>query len=354
MSVFSHSSFGEHELVAFHHDRNSGLKAIIAVHSSVLGPGVGGCRMYPYVKDEDALRDVLRLSKGMTCKSALAGLPFGGGKSVIIGDPRSEKTSRLLEAMGDFIDSLGGRYITAEDVGTAVADMRVIARRTAHVTGLDDNEHGGDPSPSTAFGVFLGIRTAVRQRFGNNSLNGLTVSIQGLGHVGFRLARLLIDEGATVYGADIHRANLERAAAELGVRPTSVEDVLGLAVDVVAPCAMGAVWNRQSIARLRAAIVCGAANNQLATPEDGERLRQAGVLYCPDFVVNAGGIIEAFHQRLGSSEQIRREHLTRIEATLAEVLEVSRERQVSSERIAEEMARDVLRAKLDGRESLAA
>ncbi len=347
MSVFSNPSFSEHELVAFHNDRRSGLKAIIAVHSSALGPAVGGCRMYPYGSDEDALLDVLRLSRGMTYKSALAGLPFGGGKSVIIGDPRTRKTPALLEAMGDFVHSLGGRYITAEDVGTSVADIRAMARRTPYVAGLDDNEHGGDPSPSTAWGVFLGIRAAVRHRHGKGSLNGLAVSIQGLGHVGFRLARLLVEDGATVYGADINAANIGRAAAELGVRPAGSDEVLFLPVDVVAPCAMGAIWNAGSIPRLRAGIVCGAANNQLATPADGERLRELGVLYCPDFLVNAGGIIEAHHQRQRSAESVRVAHIGRIETTLAEVLRLSGERRVSTASVAEELAEEILRGSCD-------
>ena len=348
MSVFSNPSFSEHELVAFRNDRHSGLQAIIAVHSSALGPAVGGCRMYPYASEADALHDVLRLSRGMTHKSALAGLPFGGGKSIIIGDPHKQKNRALLEAMGDFVNSLGGRYITAEDVGTSVADIRTMARRTPYVAGLDDNEHGGDPSPSTAYGVFLGIRTAVRHRYGRDKLDGIGISIQGLGHVGFKLARLLIEDGATVYGADINTANLERAAAELGVRPVSSDEVLFLPVDVVAPCAMGAIWNRESISRLRAGIVCGAANNQLATPADGELLRRRGVLYCPDFLVNAGGIIEAHHQILRSGESERLAHIGRIETTLAEVLRLSGERQVSTESVAREMAEDILRSNTCG------
>ncbi len=350
MSIFSNPSFSEHELVAFHNDRQSGLKAIIAVHSSELGPGVGGCRMHPYGSEEEALLDVLRLSRGMTYKSALAGLPFGGGKSIIIGDPHKQKTRALLEAMGDFVHSLGGRYITAEDVGTSVADIRAMSQRTPYVAGLDDNEHGGDPSPSTAYGVFLGIRAAVRHLHGKNSLDDLAISVQGLGHVGFRLARLLIEDGATVYGADINTANSERAAAELGVRPVNSDEVLFLPVDVVAPCAMGAVWNQDSISRLRAGIVCGAANNQLATPEDGERLRRRGILYCPDFLVNAGGIIEAHHQRQSSSDSDRLAHITRIETTLAEVLRLSGERQVSTESVAEEMAEDILRGSFRARD----
>ncbi len=206
MSVFSAPAFDQHELVAFCSDRDSGLRAIIAVHNTTLGPGVGGCRMFPYASDDEALHDVLRLSRGMTYKSALAGLPLGGGKSVIIGDPRVDKTPQLLRAMGDFVNSQGGRYVAAEDSGTGVADMRVMGERTRWVSGLDDNEYGGDPSPSTAYGVYLGMRTAVRHRLGVDSLEGLSVAIQGLGHVGFYLAKHLRNEGATVYGADVNAA----------------------------------------------------------------------------------------------------------------------------------------------------
>ena len=210
MSVFSAPAFDGHELVASCADKTTGLPAIIAVHNSTLGPGLGGCRMYAYASDDEALHDVLRLSRGMTYKSALAGLPLGGGKSVIIGDPRQDKSPALLEAMGDFIESQGGRYVAAEDSGTGVADIRLMAGRTAYVSGLDDNEYGGDPSPSTAYGVFLGIRTAVRHRLGVDSLSGLSVAIQGLGHVGYYLARHLVadvDHQAREHvGADAHRA----------------------------------------------------------------------------------------------------------------------------------------------------
>ena len=200
MSVFTNPDFDQHELVSFCNDRSSGLRAIIAVHNTALGAGVGGCRMYPYASDDQALQDVLRLSRGMTYKSALAGLPFGGGKSVIIGDPGQHKSRELLQAMGDFINSQGGAYVAAEDSGTGVEDMRVMATRTSFVSGMDDNEYGGDPSPSTAFGVYLGIRTAVYHRTGTRDLAGLTVAVQGLGHVGFYLARFLVALTWLVHG----------------------------------------------------------------------------------------------------------------------------------------------------------
>jgi leucine dehydrogenase len=340
MSVFSAPAFDDHELVAFASDARSGLRAIIAVHNTALGPGVGGCRMFAYRSDEEALHDVLRLSRGMTYKSALAGLPLGGGKSVIIGDPAKDKSPALLAAMADFVESQGGRYVAAEDSGTGVADIRAMAERTAFVSGLDDNEFGGDPSPSTALGVYLGIRAAVAHRLGAGSLAGLSVAVQGLGHVGYYLARHLVADGAKVYGADVNRSNLQRATRDLGVEAVAPEDILSLPVDVVAPCAMGAVWQAQSIAALRAGIICGAANNQLATVDDGARLQDRGILYCPDFLVNAGGIIDVHHQRNGSEAAVKAAHIRRIESTLQEVLRRADATQQQTQLIAEDLARE--------------
>lgn len=342
MSVLSAPAFDQHELVSFSCDKHSGLRAIIAVHDTTLGPAVGGCRMFPYASEEEALHDVLRLSRGMTYKSALAGLPLGGGKSVIIGDPYTQKSRSLMVAMGEFVNSQNGRYIAAEDSGTGVADIRMMSERTPWVSGMDDNEYGGDPSPSTALGVYLGIRSALRHRLGSADTRGLSIAIQGLGHVGYYLARYLVADGATVYGADVNSSNLDRAIQELGVIPVRTEEVLGLEVDLVAPCAMGAVWNEQSIAGLRAGIVCGAANNQLATEADGSRLQDRGVLYCPDFLVNAGGIIDVHHQRIGSAEGTKRAHIERIETTLSEVLQRSDLQQRQAHVIAEELAQEFL------------
>ncbi len=340
MSVFSDNAYDNHELVAFGHDRETGLRAIIAVHDTSLGPGVGGCRMYPYADDQAALRDVLRLSRGMTYKSALAGLPLGGGKSVIIGDPRRDKSSALMRAMGEFVHSQGGRYVAAEDSGTGVEDLREMATVTPHVNGIADNEHGGDPSPSTAYGVFLGIRAAVHHRLGVDSCRGLRVGVQGLGHVGYHLARLLREDGALVYGADVNDTNLQRAVDQLGVVPVGVDEILFCEVDILAPCALGAVLSEQSIPQLRAGIVAGAANNQLATPTDGDRLRDHGILYCPDFLINAGGIIDVHHQRLGSVEAVVRDHVAGIEQNLREVLQRADRSGDSTAAVAEALARE--------------
>jgi len=342
MTVFSSPAFDKHELVSFHSDEKSGLRAIIAVHNTTLGPGVGGCRMYPYANDAEALHDVLRLSRGMTYKSALAGLPLGGGKSVIIGDPHTQKSRELMESMGDFINSQGGRYVAAEDSGTCVEDIRIMGERTAFVSGMDDNEYGGDPSPSTALGVYLGMRTAAKHRLGVDSLDGLSVAIQGLGHVGFYLARYLVADGATVYGADVNRRNLDRAVKELGLHAVEVKDILSMEVDILAPCAMGAVFNEQSIPNIRAGIIAGAANNQLASIDDGANLEGRGILYCPDFLINAGGIIDVHHQRTGSSDSVKREHIERIEITLAEVLRRADEKHGQTQLIAEGLAEEYL------------
>ncbi|MEE4190844.1 MAG: Glu/Leu/Phe/Val dehydrogenase dimerization domain-containing protein [Halieaceae bacterium] len=345
MSVFSNLAFDHHEKVAFGADKQSGLRAIIAVHDTRLGPGVGGCRMYPYASDDEALYDVLRLSRGMTYKSALAGLPLGGGKSVIIGNPHSDKTPALLHAMGDFINSLGGLYVAAEDSGTGVADIRTMGERTVHVSGLQEGtEHGGDPSPTTAYGVYLGIRTAVQYRLGADSMRGLRVAIQGLGNVGYHLAGRLVADGAIVYGADVNAANLERAREHHGVQVVSTEDILTLEADVFAPCAMGAVLNRDTVNGLRVGIVAGAANNQLADEEQADHLWDRGILYCPDFLINAGGIIDVFHQRNGSDPAVMREHVERIESNLQEILFRSDRAGRSPHLVAEDLAEEYLAA----------
>jgi leucine dehydrogenase len=298
MSVFSHSEFDNHQQVAFFNDKVSGLKAIIAVHNTNLGPALGGCRMWSYTSDHEALTDVLRLSRGMTYKSALANLKLGGGKAVIIGDPARDKTDALMHAMGDFIEELGGRYITAEDSGTSVADILKISDKTGFVSGVDRvTAHGGDPSPSTAYGVFVSLREAVYHRLGRSDLKGIKVAIQGLGNVGYRLAEHLKGAGAELYVSDIIQANVDRAVRELKATPVTGDKIFSLDVDVFAPCALGAAINHRTIDQLRASVVAGAANNQLASEEQGHQLHRRGILYAPDYVVNAGGIIDVYYQR---------------------------------------------------------
>lgn len=344
MSVFSDPSFDGHELVAFHEHAASGLRAIVAVHNATLGPAVGGCRMYSYSSDAAALNDVLRLSRGMTYKSALAGLPLGGGKSVIIGDPRTLKTRDLLLAFGDFINSLGGRYVTAEDSGTTVADMKIIGERTRHVSGVTSQQRfGGDPSPYTAYGVYCGIRAALRFQRNTDNLKGLRVAIQGVGAVGRHLAERLLRQGADVIVADVNQDNLLRAE-KLGARIVAPEEILSLRCDVFAPCAMGAIINENTVSTLRADIVAGAANNQLATADQAEQLQQRGILYAPDFVINAGGIIDVYYQQRGGSSEQSETHVERIAETLMEIFARSEAEKKSSHAVAESMAEAIFRA----------
>lgn len=343
MSVLKFRNFDGYDQVALAKGEDSGLCAIIAIHSTQLGPAVGGCRMYPYTAEADALEDALRLSRGMTFKSALAGLPFGGGKSVIIGDPKHEKTQELLHAMGDFVENLHGDYIIAEDSGTSPEDMQVIAQRTSFVTGIDDTIDREDPSPATAYGVFLGIKAGVATAFkGNDSLMGKTVAIQGLGHVGYHLARHLAEAGARVLGSDINMTNLQRAQRDLGVEAVGPDEILLQTCDVLAPCAMGAVLNENSIPLLKARVIAGAANNQLATEGDDERIRQRGIVYCPDFAINAGGIVDIYHQEQGASRAERSQALANIGDRVAVILDRAQQSGVGSQRVAEWMANETL------------
>ena len=341
MSVFNSSAFDAHELVVFGHDEKSGLDAIIAIHSSTLGPAVGGCRMYPYVSAESALNDVLRLSRGMSYKSAMAGLPFGGGKSVIIGDPKKDKTPALLHAMGEFIDNLGGKYITAEDSGTSVEDMLIIGERTPHVSGVEpDSKYSGDPSPSTALGVFKGIQASVKHKLGLDELTGIRVAIQGVGHVGYYLSELLVNAGAKVFVADISTENVERVVKHFGAIAIHPDDIIGIEVDVFAPCAMGAIINDNSLESLQAPIVAGAANNQLAEERHAGILQEKSILYAPDFVINAGGIIDVHYQRSKVKQEVMLAHINRIGDTLTSIFSRADAEGKTSHCIAEEMARE--------------
>lgn len=272
-----------------------GIKSIIAVHNTKLGPALGGLRFYPYHSDEEALTDVLRLSEGMTYKSALANLPLGGGKSVIIGDPSKVKSKELLESMGEFVDSLGGLYITAKDVGIEVEDLDIIAQKTKYVRGTSNENSGGDPSPVTAYGVYKGMKAAAKHRWGSDSLSGRKVVIQGLGHVGYGVAKLISEEGAHIYATDLNQNILSKGREELGLTPLTPDGWQSAKAEIFCPCAMGAIVNKQTIPNLvrnGIEIIAGGANNQLLDfQKDGWRLREHNVLYAPDFVINAGGII---------------------------------------------------------------
>jgi leucine dehydrogenase len=329
-----------HERVLFCSNPDVGLQAIIAVHSTVLGPGLGGCRMWPYGSTEEAMLDVLRLSRGMTYKAAAAGLNLGGGKAVIIGDAKKEKTEELFRAFGRYVESLNGFYITAEDVGTSTEDMEVVHHETRWVTGLPPEAGGGgDPSPVTAFGTLQGIKAAV-QHLGGDSLKGCSVAVQGLGSVGFNLARFLRDEGAKVFGTDIDPETTTRAREELGVEIVPIDEILEVECDVVAPCALGAVMNDESIPKLRCRIVAGAANNQLKEDRHGQELHDRGILYAPDYVINAGGLINVYNELVGYNREVAMRMARGIFANMARLFEIARAQSIptylAADRLAEE------------------
>lgn len=296
--------FDAHEEVHFITDEKTGLKAIIALHCTHLGPAAGGARFWHYAKDDDALTDALRLSRGMSYKNAMAGLPLGGGKSVILADANRTKTPELLHAFGKAVEGICGRYVTAEDVGINVADMIEVARSTTFVAGLPNSggDVGGDPGPHTSLGVFLGIKAAVKRALGKDSLAGLRIAIQGAGSVATGAALHACAEGAKLTIADIDRAKAQKLADATNGNVVSPDEILGLEVDVVSPNALGAILTEQSIAALKTPIVAGGANNQLATPEDGQRLHARGILYAPDYVINAGGIINVSTEYLGDGD----------------------------------------------------
>jgi leucine dehydrogenase len=344
MDVFTSPAYDEHEQVVFFHDRERGLRAIVAIHDTTLGPAVGGCRMWPYRSDGEALADVLRLARGMTFKAAMANLPYGGGKTVIIGDPRRDKSEALFRALGWAVDSLGGRYYTGEDVGTTPADMDIAGEETPYVLGRSRGG-SGDPAPVTARGVRLGIRAAVRYRLGRDDLKGVRVAIQGLGRVGLNLARLLARDGAVLSVADLDQARAAGAARELGAAAVACEDILAVEADVLAPCALGGVIDDAALPRLCCEIVAGAANNQLASPRHGAELHRRGILYAPDYVINAGGLINIAHELLPGGYD-RQRALARLEAipqTLLEVFERATHEGLPTDEVAERIALERIR-----------
>jgi leucine dehydrogenase len=302
--------FDAHEEVHFITDEGSGLKAIIAMHSTHLGPAAGGCRFWHYGEDSEALTDALRLSRGMSYKNAMAGLPLGGGKAVILAGEDKAKTPAMLAAFGRAVEGLSGRYVTAEDVGINVSDMTEVSRQTRHVAGLPvaQGAVGGDPGPHTSLGVFLGINAAVRRALGKDSLEGLHIALQGAGSVASGVAMHAAAEGARLSIADVDGARAQKLADASGATVVDPAEIMTLAADVFSPNALGAILTEQSIAALQAPIVAGGANNQLATPADGERLKQRGILYAPDYVINAGGIINVSTEYLrdGDASVVRR------------------------------------------------
>ena len=350
-AFWTEPDYDDHELVELVRDPKSGLTAIIAVHSSHLGPGAGGTRFWHYAEPKNAMRDALRLSRGMSYKNAMAGLPMGGGKAVILADDKGTKTPEMLTAFADAVEALGGRYVTAEDVGISEADMARVAERTQYVSGLPvqgEDAAGGDPGPFTAMGIYHGIKAAVRYKLGRDSLDGVHVAIQGTGSVGGGVARLLAKDGAKLTVADIDAARAEALARELGGEAVASDMIMGVACDVFSPNALGAILDEDGIARLDCKIVAGGANNQLARAGHGPMLAERGILYAPDYVINAGGIISVTLEYLartdGQACDINdvRERIAMIPGRLETIWQESDRTGISPDQVADRMAQDLI------------
>jgi len=340
MSLFESMTAGEHEEVVFWRDRATGLRAIVAIHDTTLGPGLGGTRMFPYPSEAAALDDVLRLSQAMTYKCAAAGLDFGGGKAVIIGDPAHDKSEALLRAYGRLIETLNGRYLTTTDVGTTVDDLNVMSAETRFVTGASPAFGGsGDTSILTGRTVFLGMKAAAQVAFGEPSLSGRTVAIQGAGKVGWHLMDALRTEGAQLVVSDVNGEQARKAAATFEARLVSVDKIFDVECDVFSPNALGGALNAQTIPRLRCRVVCGGANNQLETAADSERLAERGILFAPDFIVNSGGVINVAEEARGYSAERAAARADLVFGTTLRVLALAKEQAISPANAAEQYAK---------------
>ncbi len=345
--VFGNFSFDNHEQVVFCNDKETGLKAIIGIHNTNLGPALGGTRMWNYKNEAEALQDVLRLSRGMSYKAAITGLKLGGGKAVIIGDAKTQKTDALMRKFGEFVHSLGGKYITAEDVGMETRDMDIVNDVTPYVTGISESRGGaGNPSPVTAYGVFMGIKAASKYKFGTDNLSGKKILVQGIGHVGESIVEMAAKEGAKVIINDINKEQLERVSKKYGATIHHDLDIYGLDVDIYAPCALGATINDDTINRIKAQVIAGAANNQLQDEvKHGRLLKEKGIAYAPDFLINAGGIINVYAEiaKYDRSEIIKQTE--NIFNTTLEIFKLSDEKQISTHQAAFNIAQARIDAK---------
>lgn len=343
MALFNHSEFDNHEQVVFCSDAETGLKAIIAVHSTALGPAVGGCRLWDYASDEAALNDVLRLSRGMTYKNAMAGLPLGGGKAVILGDAKKIKSEALFRAFGRMVHRLSGTYYSAEDVNITTADIMIVNKETPYVAGLEGQS--GNPAPFTALGTYRGIKAAAKHQFGSDDLNGKTVAVQGLGSVGFYLCEHLHKEGAKLIVTDINQDAVQRAVTQFGATAVDLDAIYAVDADIYAPCALGATLNDDTIPQLKVRVVAGCANNQLKEARHGEVLRQKGILYTPDYVINAGGIINvAFEMRPeGYSAEESTQKVMAIYDTLLNLFQRADAENKPTSQVADLMAQEIIK-----------
>lgn len=337
MSLFEALERDGFEQVVFCNDVETGLKAIIAIHDTTLGPALGGVRMWNYNSEEEALRDVLRLAKGMTYKNAAAGLNLGGGKAVIIGDPKKDKSEALFRSFGRFVETLNGRYITAEDVGTFEEDMDYIHMETEYVTGTS-RKGAGDPSPVTALGIYYGMKQAAKEAFGSDSLKGLTIAVQGVGQVAYHLCKHLHEEGAELIVTDINEEAVERAVKEFAATSVKPDEIYDVDCDIFSPCALGGIINDETIPRLKAKVIAGSANNQLEKEEHGRILHEKGILYAPDFVINAGGVINVAEELAGYNRQRALNKVKSIYNILETVFEISRQKNIPTSIAANELA----------------
>lgn len=339
MKIFEYMQKYDYEQLVFCQDETSGLKAIIAIHDTTLGPALGGCRMWTYASEDDAVEDALRLARGMTYKAAAAGLNLGGGKTVVIGNPKEAKSEALFRALGRYIESLGGRYITAEDVGTTVQDMDLIHQETKYVTGVSEAfGSSGNPSPMTALGVFRGIQAAAKEAFGSDSLEGKTVAVQGVGNVGYYLCKYLHEAGAKLVVTDINEDNLNRVKAEFSAEVAAPTDIFGVECDIFAPCALGAVINDDTIPQLKCKVVAGSANNQLKEDRHGDKLQELNILYAPDYVINAGGLINVADELEGYNADRAKKKVENIYNILLNVFEIARQEGIPTYKAADRLA----------------
>jgi leucine dehydrogenase len=341
--VISQMTKYNHEQLLFCQDNATGLKAIIAVHNTILGPSLGGTRMWSYANEMEALNDVLRLSRGMTYKASISGLNLGGGKAVIIGDSRKDKSEALFRRFGKFVESLNGKYITAEDVGISPKDMSYVNMETDYVAGLPGN--GGDPSPVTAYGVYMGMKACAKKQFGSDSLEGKKVAVQGVGHVGEYLVEFLSKENAKIYITDIHQETLNRVAQTYGAEIVGIDDIYDVDMDIYSPCALGATVNDNTLDRMNCSIIAGAANNQLQKEEiHGVKVMERGIIYAPDYMLNAGGLINCYQELLGYDKDAAMSKTELIYNTTLDIINKSTEGNIPTYLVANKMAEERIEA----------
>ncbi|MBY6035567.1 branched-chain amino acid dehydrogenase [Fictibacillus nanhaiensis] len=341
MEIFKYMEKYDYEQMVICQDKQSGLKAIICIHDTTLGPALGGTRMWTYETEDAAIEDALRLAKGMTYKNAAAGLNLGGGKTVIIGDPKKDKNEEMFRAFGRYIQGLNGRYITAEDVGTTVEDMDLIYQETPFVTGVSPAfGSSGNPSPVTAYGVYRGMKAAAKEAFGTDSLEGKVIAVQGVGHVAYTLCKHLHEEGASLIVTDINKEAVQRAVEDFGAKAVEIDEIYSVDCDIFAPCALGAIINDDTLSQIKAKVVAGAANNQLKESRHGDALHEMGIVYAPDYVINAGGVINVADELNGYNRERALKKVETIYDNIASVIEISKRDSIptylAANRLAEE------------------